>query len=114
MPADVLAKNLSIDPTLISVLFLVPFLVGSLVSIVGLVIFILWVASLIADIAVVKGRSRTPFFVLSLFFPVIMWIVVSVMTTDQATATSGTKNCPKWAELIKEAATLCKHCGSEV
>jgi hypothetical protein len=74
----------------------------------------LWVASLIAKMAWKKGRSWNAFFALSLFFPVIAWIVAAVVSTDQATAMSGTKKCPKCAELIKQEATLCKHCGSEV
>ncbi len=114
MPADVLAKNLGLENAVVQMLFQVPFFVGILATAIGLVFLILWIASLIADIALAKGRSRTPFFVLSLFFPLIMWIVVSVMTTDQATATSGTKNCPRCDELIKQAANLCKHCGSSV
>ena len=114
MPADVLAKNLGVENALVQMLFQVPFFVGILATTIGLVFLILWIASLIADSALAKGRSRNAFFVLSLFFPLIMWIVVSAMTTDQATATSGTKNCPRCDELIKQAANLCKHCGSSV
>jgi hypothetical protein len=44
----------------------------------------------------------------------IMWIVVSVMTTDQSQPISGTKKCPKCAEYVKAEATLCKHCGSSI
>jgi hypothetical protein len=61
-----------------------------------------------------KGRSWNAFFALSLFFPLIAWIMAAVISTDQATVTSGTKNCPRCAELIKQEANLCKHCGSEV
>jgi O-antigen/teichoic acid export membrane protein len=73
-----------------------------------------WIAALIANQAALKGRSWANFFVLSIFFPFIMWIVVSVMTTDQSQPISGTKKCPKCAEYVKAEATLCKHCGSSI
>ena len=73
-----------------------------------------WIAALIANQAALKGRSWASFFVLSIFFPFIMWIVVSVMTTDQSQPISGTKKCPKCAEYVKAEATLCKHCGSSI
>ena len=78
------------------------------------ILFCLWIASLIAKMAWKKGRSWNAFFALSLFVPVIAWIVATVVSTDQATVMSGTKKCPKCAEMIKQEATLCKHCGSEV
>lgn len=78
------------------------------------IFLMLWVGSLIARLAVSKGRSWGAFFTLSMFFPLIAWIIAAVVSTDQATAISGTKKCPKCAELIKQEATLCKHCGSEV
>jgi hypothetical protein len=78
------------------------------------ILFSLWVASLIAKMAWKKGRSWNAFFALSLFFPVIAWIVAAVVSTDQATVMSGTKKCPKCAEFIKQEAILCKHCGHEV
>jgi hypothetical protein len=73
-----------------------------------------WIAALIANQAALKGRNWASFFVLSIFFPFIMWIVVSVMTTDQSQPISGTKKCPKCAEYVKAEATLCKHCGSAI
>jgi O-antigen/teichoic acid export membrane protein len=73
-----------------------------------------WIAALIANQAALKGRSWASFFMLSIFFPFIMWIVVSVMTTDQSQPISGTKKCPKCAEYVKAEATLCKHCGSAI
>jgi cytochrome bd-type quinol oxidase subunit 1 len=79
-----------------------------------LVFLVIWIAALIANQAENKGRNWKSFFILSLFFPFIMWIVVSVMTTDQSQPISGTKKCPKCAEYVKKEATLCKHCGSEI
>jgi len=81
---------------------------------IAIIAFILWIAALIANQAALKGRNWSSFFVLSLFFPFIMWIVVSVMTTDQSQPISGTKKCPKCAEYVKVEATLCKHCGSSI
>jgi hypothetical protein len=81
---------------------------------IAIIAFILWIAALIANQAALKGRNWSSFFVLSLFFPFIMWIVVSVMTTDQSQPISGTKKCPKCAEYVKVEATLCKHCGSTI
>lgn len=77
-------------------------------------LFSLWIAALIAKMAWKKGRSWNAFFTLALFVPVIAWIIAAVISTDQATAISGTKKCPKCAEFIKAEASLCKHCGSEV
>ena len=70
------------------------------------------IANLIAKMAERKGRSWIVFFVFSLFFPLIALIVAAVISTDPATATVGTKKCPKCAEYVKAEATLCKHCGS--
>jgi hypothetical protein len=81
---------------------------------IAIIAFILWIAALIANQAALKGRNWSSFFVLSIFFPFIMWIVVSVMTTDQSQPISGTKKCPKCAEYVKAEATLCKHCGSAI
>ena len=81
---------------------------------VAIISLVLWIAALIANQAALKGRNRQSFFILSIFFPFIMWIVVSVMTTDQSQPISGTKKCPKCAEYVKAEATLCKHCGSSI
>ena len=85
-----------------------------ILPLVVIVTLILWIAALIANQAAIKGRNWQSFFVLSLFFPFIMWIVVLVITTDQSQPTSGTKKCPKCAEYVKVEATLCKHCGSTI
>ncbi len=85
------------------------------VAAIGVVYFALWLASLIARIALSKGRSWTPFFILSLFFPLIMWIIVSVISVDEnSSISSSSKKCPKCAEYVKKEATLCKHCGSSI
>lgn len=79
-----------------------------------LVLFGLWISSLIAKMAWKKGRSWNAFFVLSLFIPLITWVIAAVVSTDQATVMSGTKKCPMCAELVKQEAIVCKHCGHEM
>lgn len=71
------------------------------------------VAWAVANMAERKGRSWPAFFIVALIFPVIGWIIAAVVSTDQSTLRSGTKKCPKCAEVVKEEAILCKHCGSE-
>jgi hypothetical protein len=82
-------------------------------ALVVYILFCLWIGSLIAKMAWKKGRSWNAFFILSLVFPLLAWIIAAVVSTDLATVTSGTKKCHRCAELIKSEATLCKHCGSE-
>jgi hypothetical protein len=88
----------------------------SFLPFVSLALLLLWVASLIAATAVAKGRDWVSFFVLSLLFPIVMWIVVSVISGDPTRVKNGeaTKTCPRCAELVKREATLCKHCGSDL
>jgi hypothetical protein len=76
--------------------------------------FIFWIAAQVANQAARKGRNYNSFFVLTLFFPLIMWLVASSISADGSQATAGTKKCPKCAEYVKVEATLCKHCGSEL
>jgi len=103
-------------PTSIDFMYVqIAFLVASWLSLLAVIItFLFWIAALIANQAAQKGRNWKSFFILSIFFPFIMWIIVSVMTTDQSQPTSGTKKCPKCAEWVKSEATLCKHCGSAI
>jgi hypothetical protein len=72
------------------------------------------IAWFIANIAERKGRSWPTFFILSLLFPIVVWIIVAAISTDTSTLRSGTKKCPKCAEVVKEEAVLCKHCGSDL
>jgi TM2 domain-containing membrane protein YozV len=82
--------------------------------VIPIITFIMWIAAQVANRAAKKGRSYNSFFVLTLFFPLIMWLVVSSISADASQATAGTKKCPKCAEYVKVEATLCKHCGSEL
>ncbi len=71
--------------------------------------FAVWIAALIAREAVKKGKSWEQFFWLALFFPLIVFIIVVVISPEDSKL--DTKICPKCAELIKSQATICKHCG---
>jgi hypothetical protein len=105
-----LTKSLDFAVSMLTVFLIL----GPLSLLVVIITFLVWVAALIANQAALKGRNWQSFFILSIFFPFIMWIVVSVMTTDQSQPISGTKKCPKCAEYVKKEATLCKHCGSAI
>lgn len=111
---DVLVITLDFPDNLHNIFAQLLLLLTPLSFLLVLVFLVIWIAALIANQAQNKGRNWQSFFILSLFFPFIMWIVVSVMTTDQSQPTSGTKKCPKCAEYVKAEATLCKHCGSAI
>ena len=111
---DVLVVILDFPDNLHNDLVQLTLLLTPLSLLLVLVFLVIWIAALIANQANNKGRNWQSFFILSLFFPFIMWIVVSVMTTDQSQPISGTKKCPKCAEYVKVEATLCKHCGSAI
>lgn len=69
----------------------------------------------IANQAEAKGKSYVSFFWLSIIFsPLLTWLVVSIVPAESNEVSSNTKLCPKCAETIKQAAILCKHCGSEI
>jgi hypothetical protein len=71
------------------------------------------IAIAVANLAERKGRNWQTFFILSLIFPIITWIAAAVVSTDQSTLRDGMKTCPKCAEVVKQEAVLCKHCGTD-
>jgi hypothetical protein len=72
------------------------------------------IAAIVANLAEQKGRNWQTFFILSLLFPIITWIAVALVSTDQSTLRDGTKTCPLCAEVVKQEAILCKHCGTDL
>jgi len=71
------------------------------------------IAIAVANLAEKKGRNWQTFFILSLIFPIITWIAAAAVSTDQSTLRDGMKTCPKCAEVVKQEAVLCKHCGTD-
>lgn len=85
--------------------------------------FLFWflLAFVPAIIASKKGRSGLRWFVVSLFFsPIIASIVVACLPSlkeereQKALAEGGMRKCPFCAELVKQEATLCRYCHSEL
>jgi hypothetical protein len=87
----------------------------------GLLFFVglFWfaVSLAVASYASKKGYSWFGFFLLAIFIsPVIAGIIVLIIqpTQSKIAASSSTRKCPRCAEEVAWAASLCKHCGSEL
>ena len=83
---------------------------------IGAVVFFFGVVGIgIADYAEVKGKNWETFFWLSLLIsPLVTGLIVATISPEQGKIVPGTRACPKCAEPIKQAAILCKHCGSNI
>ena len=55
-----------------------------------------------------KGRSPILWFLLCAIIPLL---VIAIALLPPVVAKGFTKRCPHCAEIIKEAATVCKYCG---
>jgi len=61
-----------------------------------------------AILAQSKGRNPILWFILCALVPLL---VIAVALLPSIVAKGFTKKCPHCAEVVKEDATLCKHCG---
>lgn len=81
-------------------------------------LFLTWlILSILAGYyAGTKGRSSIGFFFLSIFLsPLIGFIAALVLpkVDDEIAKQNNLKKCPYCKELVKQEATVCKHCGKE-
>jgi len=74
-------------------------------------IILLIIAGIVGSIiAIRKGRSLILWFILCAIVPLLIAVIIVL---PPLVSKGYTKKCPYCAEIIKEDAKICKHCGNE-
>jgi hypothetical protein len=86
-------------------------------------LFILWFAfaAVVGMLAHNRGRSGFGWFWLAALISPLIAVIALLIVGDKhppgaagAVVSADTRKCPRCAELVKNEANLCKHCGSTI
>jgi hypothetical protein len=86
-------------------------------------VIILWLilSILVGAYANSKGRSGIGYFILSMILTPVLGLIIAIIVepdidklVEKAISTGKRRKCPYCAELVKNEAKICKHCGKEI